>query len=302
MPDPVDVIMPAYNAERWIARAAGSVLAMPGVRSLTISDDGSRTPVTEQLLGVAGDGRVRIVRGPNAGQSGSRNRGIDALLGATGPSDDDRSWAMFFDADDLLLPGAFEALDDAQRAGCAVCVGAREAFWEDGRRELFAPPADLRDTVLPGPDQVFRYIQIFGGGGMCLRRSILRSGERWDPQISHSSDIEFLRRAAEHSGVWVSTRCFLRYRRHETEHHMSSRKHAAHRARSFARVVQRHASPANDGLLRQQAAWLINQVSKHATDRDAFEIMLRLHTSRGWPVPIKPRVRARVRRLVGSLS
>jgi hypothetical protein len=83
---------------------------------------------------------------------------------------------------------------------------------------------------------------------------------------------------------------------------MSSRKHASSRARSFARVVEKHASPANDGLLRDQAAWLINQVAKHAADLDAFEIMVRLHASRGWPVPIKPKLRAGVRRLVGSLS
>ena len=302
MPDPLDVIMPAYNAERWIAEAARSVLALPSVRSLTIADDGSERPVTPDALGTPEDRRVRIIRGHNAGQSGSRNRGIEALLDATDPAEDDRSWAMFFDADDLLRPDASDALDDAERAGCAVCVGAREAFWEDGRREHFGPPDDLRDTVLPHPDQVFRYIQIFGGGGMCVRRSILRAGERWDPLISHSSDIEFLRRAADHGPVWVSTRCLLRYRRHSSDHHMSSRRHASDRARSFARVVAKHAGPGNDRLLRDQAAWLINQVSKHAGDRQAFEIMVRLHTERGWPVPIKPAVRARVRRLIGSMA
>lgn len=302
MPDPVDVIIPAYDAERWIAEAVGSVLSRPEVRSLTISDDGSRRPVTAEDIGAIGDRRLRIIRGSNSGQSGSRNRGVHALLDTTAPSEDERSWVMFFDADDLLCPAAFDALDEAERAGCVACVGAREAFWEDGRRERFGPPADLRDAVLPGPDQVFRYIEIFGGGGMCVRRSVLRSGERWDPEISHSSDIEFLRRVAGYGDVWVSTRCFLQYRRHESAYHMSSRKHASSRARSFARVVEKHASPANDGLLRDQAAWLINQVAKHAADLDAFEIMVRLHASRGWPVPIKPKLRAGVRRLVGSLS
>lgn len=302
MPDPLDVIMPAYNAEAWIRSAVRSVLALPGVRSLTIADDGSRVPVSEVLDGVSGDDRVRVVRGPNGGQSAARNRGIEALLSGSDPREDGRSWTMFFDADDLLCPESTPALDDAENAGCAVCVGAREAFWEDGRRELFGPPDDLRDAVLPDADQVFRYLQIFGGGGMCVRRSILRSGERWDTRISHSSDIEFLRRAAEHGRVWVSARCLLRYRQHNNHGRMSSSKHASDRARSFARVVGKHASPGNDLLLRGQAAWLINQVSKHSTDREAFAIMRRLHAERGWPVPIKASVRAGVRAVVGSLS
>lgn len=293
--------MPAYNAEDWIAEAVRSILGVPVVRSLTIADDESRVPLTPEVVGAPNDGRVRIVRGPNAGQSGSRNRGIEALLDQADPIDDASSWAVFFDADDLLCADVLDALDDAEANGCRVCVGAREAFWGDGRRELFAPPDDLRNRILPGPDEVFRYLQIFGGGGMCLRRSILRAGERWDADISHSSDIEFLRRAADHGPVWVSDRCLLRYRQHDSDHHMSSRRHASARARSFARVVQKHASNANDTLFRDQARWLINQVSKHAADWEAFVIMADLHRARGWSIPTKPAVRARIRRTIGSM-
>lgn len=294
--------MPAYNAEEWIADAVGSVLGVSAVRSVTIADDGSRVPLTREVVGAPDDGRVRIVRGPNAGQSGSRNLGIDALLDNTDPGDDPRSWVIFFDADDLLCAEVSDALDDAEARGCHVCVGAREAFWDDGRREMFAPPIDLRDRPLPEPDQVFRYVQVFGGGGMCVRRSILRSGERWDLKISHSSDIEFLRRAADHGTVWVSDRCLLRYRQHSSDHQMSSCQHASGRARSFARVVENHGSDANDVLLRNQARWLINQVSKHATDWDAFETMTSLHRSRGWPIPRISAVRARIRRVIGSMQ
>jgi glycosyltransferase involved in cell wall biosynthesis len=301
MPDPLDVIMPAYNAERWIAEAARSVLALPSVRSLTIADDGSAEPITPESAGADADPRVTVLRRANGGEAAARNTAIDHLLARTDASDDDRSWVMFFDSDDLLLPSCLDALADAERHGCGACVGAREAFAPDGRTERLDPPDDLRDTRLPTAHDAFRYKQVFASTGMTVRRSILRSGERWDELIHTCPDIELLHRFALRTPVWVSTKTMLRYRTHDDGANLSGSRHLARRALGFVRTVELHACPANDALLREQARWLINQLSKHAQDAAAFDALVRLHTARGWPLHLKPVIRHRVRCAIGRV-
>ncbi|HEX7761899.1 MAG TPA: glycosyltransferase family A protein, partial [Caulobacteraceae bacterium] len=93
----VTFIIPAFNAERTIARpllslAAQSVQAWRAV----VVDDGSRRAEFEATRQAAcGDSRVRILRQDHRGQGAARNRGLAA---ATTP------WVVFLDADDDLAP------------------------------------------------------------------------------------------------------------------------------------------------------------------------------------------------------
>jgi glycosyltransferase involved in cell wall biosynthesis len=301
MPDPVDVIMPAYNAQRWIREAVASVLALDAVRSLTIADDGSAEPLTPESAGAGDDPRVTILRRANGGEAAARNTAIDHLLDRTDPVGDERAWVMFFDSDDVLLPTCLDALADALRDGCGACVGAREAFSADGSTERLDPPDDLRDTRLPSPHDAFRYKQVFASTGMTVRRSILRAGERWDERIHTCPDIELLHRFARRAPVWVSTRTMLRYRTHTDGSNLSGSRHLARRTLGFVRTVELHACPENDALLREQARWLMNQLSKHADDAEAFDALTSLHAERGWPLRLKPVIRHRVRRAIGRV-
>ncbi len=292
--------MPAYNAERWIADAVRSVLALDAVRSLTIADDGSANPLTPALAG-SDDPRLTILRRPNGGEAAARNTAIERLLAAADPADDAASWVMFFDSDDLLLPGCVDALADAARAGAVACVASRESFWPDGRLEPLDPPEDLRDRCFASPDDAFRYQQVYASTGMTVRRSVLRAGERWDERIHTCPDIELLHRFAKHGPVWVSTRPVLRYRRHTDGENLSGHRHLPRRVRGFIRTVELHATPANDHLLHAQARWLLNQVSKHGSDRAVWDDLARLFAQRGWPLPAKPRARHAVRRALGRV-
>ncbi len=303
MLDPLDLIMPAFNAERWIAEAVRSAVAVPAVRSLTIVDDGSSVSPCHVLGEACEDGRVTILRRPNGGEAAARNTGIEHLLGKTDPREDAGTWVMFFDSDDLLLPSSLRALSDARRAGAVACVASRESFWSDGRTELLDPPDDLRDTVFTTPDDAFRYRQVFASTGMSVRRSVLRAGERWDELIHTAPDIEFLHRTAKRGPVWVSTIPVLSYRRHEDGWNLSGFHHLPRRIRGFIRTVKLHATEANDILLRNQANWLLNQQSKHGQpgrgeDSAIFAELIELYDRRGWSKPIKPRVRHAVRRVV----
>lgn len=94
----VSVIIPAYNAERWIGEAIASVLSQT-YRELEIIvvDDGS-SDATCRIVKDYGDSVIYLHKS-NGGQGSARNTGI---LNATG------QYIAFLDADDAWLPTKLE--------------------------------------------------------------------------------------------------------------------------------------------------------------------------------------------------
>ncbi|MGE4353198.1 MAG: glycosyltransferase family 2 protein [Oscillospiraceae bacterium] len=111
------MILPAYNAEKYLKRSAGSVLAQTFTDlELIIVDDGSVDETAQICARLAqSDNRVRVLRQKNSGVSVSRNLGISAATG---------DYVAFVDADDSLYETAyadmFSAID-ANDCDCAVC-------------------------------------------------------------------------------------------------------------------------------------------------------------------------------------
>jgi glycosyltransferase involved in cell wall biosynthesis len=95
----VSVIIPAYNAERFIAEAVDSALAQthPDVEVIVI-DDGS-SDGTGRILEAYG-AAIRVHRQPNTGVGSARNAGARLATG---------DWVAFLDADDIWAPRKIEA-------------------------------------------------------------------------------------------------------------------------------------------------------------------------------------------------
>ncbi|MEU9209417.1 glycosyltransferase family 2 protein [Streptomyces sp. NPDC048415] len=139
----VSVVVIGYDDAPHVADAVRSALAQgPAVREVIAVDDCSTDGSAALLDGLAAEEpRLRVIHRPvNSGGCGSpRNDGIDA---AAAP------YVMFLDSDDVLPPGAVDALLAAatgQRAQVAagLCVrrelpSGREIPWE---RALYAKPA-----------------------------------------------------------------------------------------------------------------------------------------------------------------
>ncbi len=99
----VSIIIPAYNAEKFVRRCAESVLKQDFADfELLIVDDGS-TDSTPAILDelAAEDERVRIIHQQNAGVSVSRNRAIEAARG---------KYIQFLDADDWMTSDSTKML------------------------------------------------------------------------------------------------------------------------------------------------------------------------------------------------
>lgn len=91
----VSVIIPAYNAERWLVTAIRSVLEQLPELEVIVVNDGS-TDGTSAAARSMDDPRVVVIDKANGGVSSARNAGLDAARGA---------FIAFLDADDAMAPG-----------------------------------------------------------------------------------------------------------------------------------------------------------------------------------------------------
>ena len=87
------VIIPAYNAARYIEQSLGCVLAQLGTNDeVVVIDDGS-TDTTVEMVSKMQDQRITLVcQSSNQGTAAARNRGLEAVTG---------DYIHFLDHDDL---------------------------------------------------------------------------------------------------------------------------------------------------------------------------------------------------------
>lgn len=91
----VSIIMPAYNAEKYIAEAIASVLTQSYTNwELLIVNDGS-TDGTRAVIDLFKDPRIRVFDQANRGIGGARNTALDNARG---------EFVCGIDADDMLPP------------------------------------------------------------------------------------------------------------------------------------------------------------------------------------------------------
>jgi glycosyltransferase involved in cell wall biosynthesis len=139
---PVDVVIPAYNAQAFLGEALDSVLSQgPSLGKVVVVDDGSDDETA--ALATARGTPVEVVRLP-------RNRGIAAARNA-GLALCDAEYIAFLDADDRWLPGKLEAqvaalarAHDRAFALCRVRPFADAALPDAERAALLAQqPAEM---------------------------------------------------------------------------------------------------------------------------------------------------------------
>ncbi|MEW2509337.1 glycosyltransferase family 2 protein [Streptomyces sp. NPDC046870] len=146
----VAVVVIGYNDRAHVGEAVRSALAQGSAVAEVIAVDDCSTDGSDALLAglAAGEPRLRVVRrSVNSGGCGSpRNTGIDA---ATAP------YVMFLDSDDVLPPGAVDALLTAAtqaRAQVASGLCVRREL-PSGREQPWQAALYTAHTVLARPSQ-----------------------------------------------------------------------------------------------------------------------------------------------------
>jgi glycosyltransferase involved in cell wall biosynthesis len=104
----VSILIPAYNAEQWVAGAIQSAQGQTWPnKEIIVVDDESRDGTFEAARRLA-SAEVKVVTVPNAGAAAARNHALGLSQG---------DYIQFLDADDLLAPDKIEKQLGALREG-----------------------------------------------------------------------------------------------------------------------------------------------------------------------------------------
>ena len=185
----VTVIVPVYNAERYLFETLASLSAqtLRNIEIICIDDgstDGSRAIIqNHQRL----DSRVKLLSQHRQGPGSARNAALDVATG---------EYVYFLDADDRIVPGdaLLRAYEQAKRDGLDMLLAAATTIAEDGRvlqrdtginrrlvpqEPVFAPEALGAALLLCAP---------LGPCGKFYRRAFLEKKKLRFPLLKRSED------------------------------------------------------------------------------------------------------------------
>lgn len=167
MSETLSVIIPAYQAEKYIDQAVASVRSQewPGEVQILVIDDGS----TDYTAAVAQDLGAQVLKKEQGGAASARNAGLRAAVG---------DWVLLLDADDVLTDGAVAAMRAALADSDAEVVFAMAEDFispdlSEAQKAALKPREGAYGGVLPGCSLIRR--QVFDTIG--LFDDTMKSGE-----------------------------------------------------------------------------------------------------------------------------
>ena len=233
MPDnTVSIMMPAYNAEKYIGQAIESVLAQTFQDwKLIIVNDGS-TDATPDILANYPDSRIKIFHQPNGGEASARNTALSHI---------DAEFLAFLDADDAFLPDHLSAtvgylLSHPDQSGVYT-----DGFYVDENNVRLKPLSSRRRGPFEGDifEQMVRASDVFGAPVCVVLRNdrIAEAQLTFDREIIIGPDWDFLTRFSEDAQVGYINQKTCLYRVHTTN--ISLRTKQEKRIFSLARCRQK---------------------------------------------------------------
>jgi glycosyltransferase involved in cell wall biosynthesis len=197
----VSVIVPVYNAEKYVAATIESVLAQTYPNfEIIIVDDGSPDNSIEVCQKFT-DSRIRIVRQENRGLPGARNTGIRHAKG---------DYLAFLDADDIWLPTKLEKhvhhLDNSPTVGISFCYSS--FINQQGKPTgLYQKPRKLYDIT---PSYVLCRNPVGNGSAAVIRREVFEKIKFKDDLYSIVEDYYFDERLRHTKADATDIECWLR--------------------------------------------------------------------------------------------
>lgn len=199
----ISVLMPAYNAEKYIKEAIDSILAQTfSDFELIIIDDGS-TDRTAEIVNDYSDSRIRFCPNEkNMGVAATLNRGLALASG---------EYIARMDADDISKEERFSKqvgyLD--AHADIAVCGTSIELFCDGTVIGTRFPSTELEKLK----EDLFFSCGIAHPSVMMRKAAILELGG-YDPAFNGMEDYELWCRVAEKNKIAVLPEILFRYRIH----------------------------------------------------------------------------------------
>lgn len=250
LPDVVSVVMPAYNAEPYLAEAAASALSQSwSALELIIVNDGS-TDGTQRIADdlARSDARVVVVHQENRGVCAARNAGLAVAKG---------EWLAFLDSDDLFLGDKLtRQVHFMQQTPGTDLVFSDFYIGDEGGAPIFLERVELPHAPL---NELLAYRCWFAPLAPLMRASLVDRIGGFDETLEASEDWDFWIRAARATDFSYLPGPVGVYRIHSAQSH-------GNRARmksNQSRVVEKHYRPGmiEWRIARSSMAWAEAQVA-----------------------------------------
>lgn len=243
----VSVIVPCFNAERYIGATLRSILAQSGTALEVIvvddgSTDGSAALVEREFP------TVRLLKRTNAGVAAARNTGIAEAKG---------DWIAFCDADDIWLPGKLAA----QLQASTELDGCRMSYtgWHVWMADTAEPPPELMQGLqgsaaspaLPSTHSGWIYPELLldcvvWTSTVMMTRGLLAEIGVFDPSLRIGEDYDLWLRASRVTPVARVPQPLALYRQHASSITRSAPK-ANYRGRVLQSALDRWGLSGPDG-------------------------------------------------------
>ncbi len=210
-PGLVSIMMPAYNAEKYIEQAIQSVLAQSYRQwELLIVNDGS-TDNTAAAVAQFTDPRLRVFQQANSGEAAARNKALAHMQG---------EFLAFLDADDAYLPDHLEVTVAYLQAHPEHDGVYTDGYYCDSNGTLLQTLSSRRRGPFVGRvfEEVVRGSDVFGPP-MCvvLRTNLITQHQlTFDPEIVIGPDWDFFMHYADLAQFGYLGHDTCRYRVHQT--------------------------------------------------------------------------------------
>ena len=204
----VSILIPSYNAEKWIKQAIDSALAQTWPnKEIIIVDDGSRDN-SLQIGKRYESGNVKVISQKNCGAAAARNR---AYMEAQG------GYIQWLDADDLLAPDKISRQINAseyEENSRILLSSAFGLFYYRTRNARFIPTAlwaDLKpvDWII----KKFNENAWMNPGVWLVSRKLAELAGPWDERLSLDDDGEYFSRvvvASDNIRFVSGAKCYYR--------------------------------------------------------------------------------------------
>jgi len=184
----VSVIIPCYNAARWVGATIESALAQTWPRcEIIVVDDGS----TDDSLAVARSFEtrgVRVLTQPNLGAAAARNQALRTARG---------EFIQYLDADDLLAPDKIALQMTVLLKEPPDILGSGEwaRFTDDPAEAKFSAYPNYRDMTGVEFLQIFyEKCAMMQPGAWLASRALIDAAGAWDESLSLNDDGEYFAR------------------------------------------------------------------------------------------------------------
>ncbi|MGZ8906046.1 MAG: glycosyltransferase family 2 protein [Methylobacter sp.] len=209
MSDLVSILIPAYNAEKWVAQTIDSALSQSWPnKEIIVVNDGS----SDDTLNVARSFEskcVKVITQGNRGASAARNKALSFAQG---------DYIQWLDADDILAPDKIS--EQMKTAGVGhmslqLLSSAYGIFHYRIGKARFSPSGIWRDS-----SPLDWIVENFSDGmaymvpaAWLISRKLIEKAGFWDERLSLNDDGEYISRVVLAS-EWVqfvsTARCFYR--------------------------------------------------------------------------------------------